>query len=238
MKRIIAALACSLNVLAPLAAENPVAATRATASTGLAPGGSRTTVEPFDALPAGQVPHGWTPAITGSGTSIWTIETDPTAPSPPHVLKQSGIVAKPCFPLCLVEDAALADGFVEVKFKSVSGEIDQAAGLVWRARDAANYYVCRANALEDNVVLYTVQNGVRTALDVVGRAGGYGVETRVEPARWHTLRVEFAGPRFRVFLNARELFTVEDATFDGAGKVGVWTKADSVTLFDDFRYGR
>jgi hypothetical protein len=137
----------------------------------------------------------------------------------------------------MLDAPVLRDGFVETKFKTVSGEIDQAAGVVWRARDATNYYVCRANALENNVVLYKVENGKRTALDIAGRTGGYGVDVPVAPARWQTLRVTFEGTVFRVRLDDRELFTVEDATFLDAGRVGLWTKADSVTLFDDFRWG-
>jgi flagellar motor protein MotB len=108
---------------------------------------------------------------------------------------------------------------------------------VWRYRDANNYYVCRANALENNVVLYKVENGKRKALDIVGRVGGYGVKEPVAAERWHTLRVEFAGTRFKVIFNGKTLFEVEDATFSEAGLVGVWTKADSVTRFDDFAFG-
>jgi hypothetical protein len=201
-------------------------------------GGPRDTVEPFDAVATGELPGGWTSAITGEGAPCWTVERDPTAFSPPQVLRQSGLVPKPAFPLCLVEQSALEDGFVEAKFKTLSGEIDQAAGVIWRARDAANYYVCRANALEDNVVLYKVQDGKRQALDILGRTGGYGVEAKVAPGVWHTLRVEFAGARFRVLLDGHNLFEVEDATFTAAGRVGLWTKADSVTVFDDFTYGR
>jgi hypothetical protein len=202
-----------------------------------ATGGPQATVEPFDALAPDGLPGGWTPLITGSGTPVWRVESDPTAPSPPHVLRQSGLVPKPSFPLSLVDASRLRDGFVEAKFKTLGGTIDQAAGLVWRARDAANYYVCRANALENNVVLYKLENGQRTPLDIVGRTGGYGVEAKVPSGQWQTLRVEFVGPRFRVFLDGRELFTVEDASFAEAGKVGLWTKADSVTAFDDFRWG-
>lgn len=200
-------------------------------------GGSRATVEPFDAVAAGGPPGGWTSAITGVGVPHWTVERDPAAFSPPQVLRQSGIAPKPSFPLCLVEQSALHDGFVETKFRTVSGEIDQAGGVIWRARDADNYYVCRANALEDNVVLYKVQDGRRQALDIVGRTGGYGVEAKVAPGVWHTLRVEFAGSRFRVLLDGQPLFEVEDATFTEAGRVGLWTKADSVTVFDDFSCG-
>ena len=191
----------------------------------------------FDRDATGRVPTGWTNHITGEGTPRWTVERDPTAPSPSQVLKQSRVVPRSSYPLCLLETSTVKDGLVEVKFKAVSGEIDQAAGVVWRARDAANYYVCRANALENNVVLYKVEQGKRTALDITGRTGGYGVEAKITPATWHTLRVEFVGRHHRVLLNGVELFSVNDSTFLYAGKVGLWTKADSVTLFDDFCVG-
>jgi hypothetical protein len=198
----------------------------------------RASGEGFDRTVPGQLPTGWTVGITGAGTPNWSVVGDASAPSVPNVLQQSGEVPKGSFPLCLRDNGApQQDGFVEVKFKAVRGKIDQAAGLVWRAQGATNYYVCRANALEDNVVLYRVENGQRKALDIAGRTGGYGVNTRVTPSEWHRLRVEFDGPRFRVFFDGKFLFEVVDATFPDAGKVGLWTKADSVTLFDDFTCG-
>jgi hypothetical protein len=191
----------------------------------------------FHHATAGTLPTGWTAQITGTGEAKWSIEKDEASPGGPLVLKQSAWTPKPSFPLCVKPDVSLKDGFVEVKFKPLSGTNDQAAGLVWRYRDASNYYVARANALEDNVVLYKVEQGKRKALDIVGRVGGYGVKEKVPAQQWSTLRIQFSGPRFRVFLNGKELFAVEDTTFADAGAVGVWTKADSVTLFDDFRYG-
>lgn len=188
----------------------------------------------FDASPAAAPPAGWTCTFTGQGEPRWEVVADPTAPSPPRVLRQSGVAS---FPLALCDAARVRDGFVQVKFKAVSGAQDQAGGVVWRARDRDNYYVCRANALEDNVVLYKTENGQRKALDIVGRAGGYGVKTKVVAGQWHTLRVEFAGSRFQVSLNGTALFEVEDATFPAPGRLGLWTKADSVTLFDDFEWG-
>lgn len=122
-------------------------------------------------------------------------------------------------------------------FKPLSGEKDQAGGVVWRYRDTNHYYICRANALENHVVLYKVENGKRTPLDIVGRAAGYGVNAPVPKGQWSRLRVEFIGTRHKVLLNGQPLFEVEDATFTGAGRAGLWTKADSVTLFDDFRAG-
>src|SRR5881409_1546408 len=113
----------------------------------------------FDNVPAGQAPAGWTATKTGSGNAKWTIEKDDTAPSKPNVLKQSGVAT---YPVCFKDDTNLKDGFVEVKFKSLSGKEDQAGGVVWRLKDANNYYIARANALEDNVTIYDTVNGRRT----------------------------------------------------------------------------
>ncbi|MGI8524987.1 MAG: family 16 glycoside hydrolase [Pseudolabrys sp.] len=187
----------------------------------------------FDDGLAGTAPAGWTLTMTGKGVPKWTIEADPTAPTKPNVLTQSG---KATFPVALKTDSSIRDGFVEVKFKANAGSEDRAAGLIWRAKDANNYYVVRANALEDNVVLYKTVKGVRNPLDIVGRKGGYGVNVPVQALQWHTLRVEFAGTRFKVIYNEKPVFEVEDATFQDAGMIGLWTKADSVTAFDDFVY--
>jgi hypothetical protein len=188
----------------------------------------------FDDMKTGAPPPGWTATQTGSGSAKWSVEKDDSAPSQPNVLKQSGVAT---FPVCIKNDTNLKDGFVEVKFKPVSGKEDQAGGVIWRTRDANNYYIFRANAAEGNAVLYKTVNGKRTPLDIVGRKGGYGVKETVASGQWHTLRVEFAGNRFKAYFDGKHLFDVEDTTFTGAGKVGVWTKADSVTLFDNFSYG-
>ncbi len=188
----------------------------------------------FENTPIGATPEGWTSTLTGSGDPKWTVESDRTAPSKLTVLRQSG---RATYPLILKNDTNIKDGFVEMKFKAIAGSQDRAAGIVWRAKDANNYYVTRANALEDNVVLYKTVNGVRSSLDIVGRKGGYGVNVAVPSTTWHTLRIDFKGPRFSVTFNGKQLFEVEDSTFTEAGKVGLWTKADSVTLFDEVTYG-
>ena len=185
----------------------------------------------FEADAVGGPPRGWLLTMTGKGAPKWTVERDEGGGA---VLKQSG---KATYPVALKEGTNIRDGFVEVKFKPISGSEDRAGGIVWRARDANNYYVVRANALEDNVVLYKTVNGVRSSLDLVGQKGGYGVKTAVPANQWHTLRVEFAGARFNVVFNGKPLFAVEDATFPEAGMVGLWTKADSVTVFSGFTYG-
>jgi hypothetical protein len=180
----------------------------------------------FDNLAVGAPPPGWTATKTGTGTAKWTVETDSTAPSKPNVLKQSG---RATYPVCLKDDTDLKDGFVEVKFKPVAGKGDQAGGVIWRAKDSNNYYVARANALEDNVTIYDTVNGRRTERK---RAN-----MKVASNQWHTLRVDFQGNHFTVTYDGRKAIEWDDATFRDAGKVGVWTKDDSVTLFDDFTYG-
>jgi hypothetical protein len=180
----------------------------------------------FDKASAGQPPAGWTATKTGSGEAKWTIERDDTAPTKPHVLKQTGTAT---YPLCFKDDTSLKDGFVEVKFKPISGKEDQAGGVVWRLKDANNYYVARANALEDNVTIYHTINGRRTEKK--------RVSLKVAPNVWHTLRVDFTGTHFEVTHDGKKALEWDDDTFKEAGKVGVWTKADSVTSFDDFSYG-
>jgi hypothetical protein len=188
----------------------------------------------FETDAVGATPKGWTATKTGSGNPKWTVEQDPTAPSRSKIVKQSG---RATYPLLLKDGSSIKDGFIAIKFKAVAGSEDRAAGLVWRARDADNYYVVRANALEDNVVLYKTVNGTRSSLDIVGRKGGYGIDVPVPANQWHELRIDFGGSRFKVRYNGKQLFEVEDSTFGGAGKIGLWTKADSVTLFDEIKYG-
>jgi hypothetical protein len=180
----------------------------------------------FDAGPVGQAPAGWTATRTGSGDAKWTIEKDDTAPSKPNVLKQAGVAT---YPVCFKNDTNLKDGFVEVKFKPISGKEDQAGGVVWRLKDANNYYVARANALEDNVTIYHTINGRRTEKK--------RTTMKVASNVWHTIRADFAANHFTVTCDGKKAIEWDDDTFKDAGKVGVWTKADSVTLFDDFRYG-
>ena len=180
----------------------------------------------FDSATPGEAPPGWTATKTGKGEARWTIEKDDTAPSKPNVLKQSG---EATYPVCLKNDTSLKDGFVEVKLKPISGKEDQAGGIIWRAKDADNYYIARANALEDNVCIYHTIKGKRTEKK--------RVQMKVASNRWHTLRVEFQGSHFKVKLDGKPALEWDDETFPDAGQPGLWTKADSVTLFDDFTYG-
>jgi hypothetical protein len=188
----------------------------------------------FESTRIGAAPEGWTSTLTGSGDPKWTVESEQTAPSKLKVVKQSG---RATYPLLLKDDTRIKDGFIEIKFKAIAGSEDRAAGVVWRAKDAKNYYVARANALEDNFVLYKTVNGTRSPLDIVGRKGGYGVSVPVPANTWHSLRIDFKGARFTASFNGKQMFEVEDSTFTDAGKVGLWTKADSVTVFDEISYG-
>src|SRR6266478_6021144 len=114
----------------------------------------------FDDMKTGAPPPGWTATQTGKGSAKWTVEKDDSAPSKPNVLKQSG---QATFPVCLKNDTNIKDGFVEVRFKPISGKEDQAGGLIWRAKDSNNYYIARANALENNVTIYHTIGGKRVA---------------------------------------------------------------------------
>lgn len=179
----------------------------------------------FDKEKPGSLPHGWVAGITGKGQPRWAIESDPTAPSKPNILKQSG---EGSFPWCVKKDVSLTDGFVEVKFKSISGKEDQAGGLIWRWKDGDNYYVARANALENNVSLYHTEGGNRKTIKYI--------DAPVSLNEWHTLKVTFSGKRITVALDGKTYIDLDDDHISGAGAVGVWTKADSVTAFDDFSY--
>lgn len=180
----------------------------------------------FDADKPGALPSGWQQGVTGKGTPKWAVQPDGGAPSKPNVLQQSG---SGTFPWCVMPKVAIENGFVEVRFKPISGREDQAGGLIWRWKDGDNYYVARANALEDNVSLYHTTGGRRITIKYV--------DAPVPKNVWHTLRVEFSGKRIKVVLNGRTYIELEDAHISGSGAVGLWTKADSVTAFDDFSYG-
>jgi len=197
---------------------------------GLAAAQAGAAVVNFDSTTPGAVPRGWLAGITGPGQARWAVTSDSSAPSAPNVLKQSGEVASHSYPWCVKTNMSLKDGFVEVKFKPLSGKEDQAGGVVWRWQDGDDYYVARGNALEDNVILFRTAGGQRKELR--------RVPIKVTPRQWHTLRVDFSGAHFTVSFDRQKVMDWEDATFKKAGAAGVWTKADSVTLFDDFKWGR
>ena len=178
----------------------------------------------FDADPPGAAPTGWTCGVTGRGNPRWTVEPDASAAGQ-RVLLQSG---SGTFPWCVRDGSSLADGFVQARFVPLSGREDQAGGVVWRWKDADNYYVARANALENNVSLYYTESGVRKTLKYVDAPVARGVP--------HVLRVDFVGNQITVTLDGTRYIEVQDVHIRGSGAVGVWTKADSVTAFSEFGY--
>ncbi len=189
----------------------------------------------FDADKTGAVPATFSKARTGRGApGRWVVRQEDGAPSGRKVVAQtSDDQTSYRFPVLVHDEMTARDVDVLVRFKAITGRVDQAAGIVWRYSDQDNYYIVRANALEDNVVLYKVEKGRRSDLVVRGRKESYGVPVEVPAGRWNTLRVVAVGSLFQIYLNDQQLFEVEDSTFLKPGKVGLWTKADSVTHFDD-----
>jgi hypothetical protein len=183
----------------------------------------------FDSSHVGTLPPGFSSAVTGGGgPASWIVVEDVTAPSGGKVLAQTSTDKTSFrFPLCVYDGFTASDVTVSTRFKPVSGTVDQAAGLVARYRNKDNYYVVRANALENNVRLYKVERGNRKQFA--------GANVKVTAGEWQTLALEVKGTHFWVFLNEALLFEADDATFKNAGKAGLWTKADSVTYFDDLR---
>ena len=179
----------------------------------------------FDDAAPGSLPAAWQQGVTGKGVPKWAVITDPSAPSKPNVLQQTG---SGTFPYCVLPRTSMENGFVEVKFKAISGREDQAGGVVWRWKNGDNYYVARANALENNISLYYTENGRRITIKYV--------DAPVARNSWHHLRVDFSAQRIRVSLNGKAYIELDDSHIKGAGAVGLWTKADSVTAFDDFSY--
>jgi hypothetical protein len=177
-----------------------------------------------DALQA--PPSGFSFGRTGSGREgTWFVVQDPTAPSGDHVLAQLDPDDTDYrFPVAVAAGPTFKDLRLEVRCKPVSGKTDEACGLVFRFRDPDNYYVARANALEDNVNLYKVVNGKRRQIK--------GWNGKVSANAWHSLAIEARGNRLQVFWENKPIIDATDDTFKDAGKVGVWTKADSVTYFD------
>lgn len=174
-------------------------------------------------------PIAFQPMLTGKGGPVaWSVIDDPTAPAGSKVLAQtSKDTTDYRFPLAVFDQPVLQDLDVAVRFKPVSGEVDRAAGIAVRLADRDNYYVVRANAAEDNVRLYKVVKGDRRQFA--------GANVKVPSGVWQQLRLVVRGNRFEVFFEDKSLYSATDTTFGTAGRVALWTKADSVTHFDDLR---
>lgn len=181
----------------------------------------------FDADSAGGPPAGFSFGRTGSGKpGTWVIKAEPDAPSKPNVLAQVDADRTDYrFPVAVANEPSLRDVRLSVKCKPVAGSVDQACGLVFRYRDENNYYLTRANALENNVRLYHVKGGQRKQFE--------GYNGPITSKTWHDMRVDAREDHFEVYWDGKKVIDAHDKTFLAAGKVGVWTKADSVTYFDD-----
>ena len=203
-------------------------ATGATPLTGATSAQGRRTMVDFEAAPVGVPPLAFTSALTGGGPPPrWVVLDDPSAPAGSKVLAEtSGNSTDERYPHAVLNGFGAQDVAVAVQFKPVDGRVDQAAGVIVRYRDAGNYYIARANALEGNVRLYRVVAGRRVQFA--------GVDVRVPRGTWQMLGLRAVGDRLVVMLDGRELFAATDRTFASAGQVGVWTKADSLTHFDAF----
>ena len=199
--------------------------------------GEREQLYDFEADTVGMIPRGFYAAHTGRGTpGRWEVVEAEAAPSGRLAVAQlDADRTNYRFPLLVLDAPAALNVELSVMGRPVSGTTDQAIGLIWRYQDPDNYYVVRANALEDNVVLYKMENGKRTDLPLVGQGRTYGVDAPVAAAAWSRLGMRVEGELFIAFLDGRELFRVTDETFQNPGRVGLWTKADSVTWFDDLR---
>jgi hypothetical protein len=185
----------------------------------------------FDTFALGKTPPGWTVAMTNHGRAPqWEIRRDDSAATRPYVLAQVSDSSEDRSPLAILDNMSLRDGDVSVRIKPVSGHEVQAGGLIWRYKDPNNYYLARTSALEKNVAVFRVQNGrfIRIQPLVKHELPGNGTG-------WTILKVSVRGNRFQVYLDHRRILQGTDNTFIGAGGVGLWTLADSVTYFDDFR---
>ncbi len=194
-----------------------------------AEGSSKEVVVNFDKSDMDKTPLDFSTALTGKGGSVsWVVKEDATVSPPSKVLAQvSADQSGYRFPLCIYDKLVSKDVEISVRFKAIAGEVDRAAGLVARFMDKDNYYITRANALEDNVRLYKVVDGSRMQFA--------GANAKVSSGQWHSLKLNVKGNHFQVYFDDKLLFEADDKTFLEPGKVGLWTKADSVTYFDDFR---
>jgi len=182
----------------------------------------------FDADTSGKVAHGFHIAETsGKGKlATWQVVKDATTPRPPNVFALTKTDNRgSTYNLAIAKKTSYKDVDISVRVKAVSGKQDQGGGPIWRARGKDDYYIARWNPLENNFRVYFVKNGRRKQL------GSANVE--VPSDQWHTIRIVMVGQKIEAYLNGKKLITVEDSTFAEAGMVGLWTKADAATSFDD-----
>ena len=183
------------------------------------------TIVDLAALTVGAPPAGFTFARTGQGPpSQWQVVADGSSAQGRVIAQTSTDTTDYRFPLAIHDALSMRDVLVTLRFKPVAGKVDQAGGIAIRVASADDYYVARANALEDNVRFYRVVQGRRQQVA--------GVNIKVASGQWHELGLRAERDRFVISFDDKELFTATDATFSEPGKVALWTKADSITYFD------
>jgi hypothetical protein len=185
----------------------------------------------FDSDEVGKLPPDFSTALTGGGGPVaWAVREDSKASDGRRVLVQeSSDNTSYRFPLCIYEKTVARDVAVEVDFKAISGKEDQAGGIVLRYKPG-DYYIARANALENNVILFKTVRGKRSKIKEV--------PVKVTAGQWHTLRFEAKRHHLKIAFDGRVVIDRSDWTFSNAGKVGLWTKADSVSKFNNFKIER
>jgi hypothetical protein len=184
----------------------------------------------FEKGDVGKLPVGWKADHTGDGEgSVWKVVADDTAPSGSGcALAQTAEGPDAFFNLCVADDTSYRDLELSVAFKAVRGKEDQGGGLVWRYRDHDNYYICRMNPLEDNFRVYKVEGGKRKQLESKG-------SLKVPAGEWHRIKISMHGDHIRCWLDGKQYLDAHDSTFAEAGKLGLWSKADAQTYFDDLK---
>jgi hypothetical protein len=198
--------------------------------TGIAGGRDKARTLPFTEADVGKVPAGWKAERTGNGAgSVWKVVADNTGPSRQgYVLAQTAEGPSSLFNLCVTTGSRYRDVEVMVAFKANKGVKDQGGGIVWRYQDANNYYIARMNPLEDNFRVYKVVDGKRSK-------EFQNAEVKVPAGEWHRIKIKMIGDHIECFVDGKKLLDVRDDAITNAGQVGLWTKADAQTSFDDFR---
>lgn len=183
----------------------------------------------FDKDPVGAPPPGWVAKENNPTKALatWVVEADPDPASQPNVLNVKTGNDNATYNLLLLEKAAYKDLNLTVKVRGNTGEDDQGGGLIWRCRDDKNYYVCRINPIENNYRVYKVVDGKRTQLQ--------SADFETPAGQWFTLRVRMEGNQIACYCDGKKWLEVKDDTFKDAGMIGLWTKADASTSFDDLR---
>jgi len=192
------------------------------------PAGGAATLRGFDNVPVGRLPEGWRVAETKSAgkPATWAVTPDPTAPSPPNVLAITGTKnTGSTYNLAIAGLTSFEDLDLTVQVKANSGTEDQGGGPIWRAKDGDNYYICRLNPLEGNLRVYRVVSGNRRQLGTA--------DAKANAGEWHSIRVVMTGNRIECYLDGRKLLEAQDDALPGAGMIGLWSKADAATAFDD-----